>query len=107
MRMPATVETRASAVGDFGVTLRSGVETCRNGVRPVPLPVAFVALATLDLRLGFFPTVGRKRLADVIGFLELPTVSAPDKSLVRARVHQFTPGGLLPPGRLLRCRLLG
>src|SRR4029450_2213639 len=89
IRTPTTVELSESAVG-VGVTLRLVAETRRTEVRRVRLPVAFIALATLDLRLGLFSTVGRERLADVIGFLELPSSAASDESLVTSGVDQLT-----------------
>src|SRR5688572_22003684 len=82
MGTPATFGTPGSAAGDFDVTVRPVAETGRTGVRRVLLPVAFAALAILDLRLGPFPTVDREGLADVLEFLDLPTGAAPDKSLV-------------------------
>jgi hypothetical protein len=87
--MPATVHRLRSAIGRFGVPFGLLAEPPRPGVRRVPLPVAFVALATLDLRLGFFDG-RRERLADVVGFLELPSSATPHESLVSSAVDQVT-----------------
>src|SRR5688572_1234418 len=100
MRTPATVGPESA----FGlcVTLRPVVETRRTGVRRVLLPIAFVAVATLDLRLGLLPAVGREGLADIIRFLELPSGAASHESLVVSGVDQLTLGSFLPTRGPLR-----
>ena len=92
MRTPATVEVPESAFG-LRVTLRLVSERGRTGAPRVPLPVALVALATLNLRLGFLTAVGRERLADVIRLLELSCGAASGESLVCSGVDELTLGG--------------
>jgi hypothetical protein len=78
MRMPATVEMPGSAVGGFGTTARRVADPRRTGVRLVPLPVAFVALATLDLRLGSFRRLADsdlRRSSDSLNFPEAPRLT--------------------------------
>ena len=96
MRTPTTVELLEAAVG-VGVTLRLVGDTRRPGLRRLPLPVAFVALATLDLRLGLFSTVGRERRAHVVGLLEFTRGAASDESLIGSGVDQLTLRGLFLP----------
>ena len=101
MGTPTTVELPESSFG-LGVTLRLVADTRPTGARRVPLPVAFVALTTLDLRLGLCSTVGRERLADVVGLLEFTRGAASDEPLVCSRVDQLTLGSLLPTRSPLR-----
>src|ERR1700736_4950855 len=71
MRTPATVGAAGSPIGGFGLTRRLIAEPGQAGVRREPLAVAFVALTTLDLGLGFFPPVTRERFPAIIELLEL------------------------------------
>jgi hypothetical protein len=95
MWTPTTVEVSDSEAG-VGVTLRLMAGPRRTGVPDAPLPVAFVALATLDLPLGLFSAIGHERLAHIVGLLEFASGAASDKSLVSSGIDQLTLPGLFP-----------
>ena len=56
-------------------------------------PVAFVALAGLDLGFRTLPPIHGQRPADIVRFIELAALVAADKALVPASIDQFSLAG--------------
>src|SRR5436190_23855844 len=91
MRIPATVGTSASAVGDFGVDLRRSAATGRTEMRRMALRLV-LALVTLVLRLGVSATAA----TGDVGFLDLVTGAAPNEAVLRGSVEELSFAGSFP-----------